>query len=122
MLLPVAILAAMGAATLVAYARVRATRDEVMHARAVIEASERVLSDLTDAETGQRGYLLAGRESYLAPYQRALFALRADTLDLRTLLAADSAQHAHLRELFPVIDDKMAELGRTVALRRAGNA
>src|ERR1700692_1860424 len=29
-------------------------------------------STLTDAETGQRGFLLTGRESYLAPYRLAL--------------------------------------------------
>ncbi|MBC7942495.1 MAG: CHASE3 domain-containing protein [Chitinophagaceae bacterium] len=34
-------------------------------------AALRCLQLLTDAETAQRGYLLTGRDAYLAPYQAA---------------------------------------------------
>lgn len=37
---------------------------------AVLEI-ERTLSVLKDAETGQRGYLLTGKDRYLAPYRAA---------------------------------------------------
>lgn len=32
---------------------------------------EKLMSDLKDAETGQRGYLLTGKPSYLKPYDEA---------------------------------------------------
>ena len=41
------------------------------HTHAVQLQLSLVLSDLTDAETGQRGFLLTGLESYLEPYNTA---------------------------------------------------
>ena len=32
---------------------------------------ERTLTAITDAETGQRGFLITGKEEYLAPYDNA---------------------------------------------------
>ena len=41
------------------------------HSRAIISQLTLALSTLTDAETGQRGYLLTGAKSYLAPFRSA---------------------------------------------------
>src|ERR1700736_3527312 len=41
----------------------------------VIAQLQTVLSTVKDAETGQRGYLLTGRESYLEPHTEARGAL-----------------------------------------------
>jgi CHASE3 domain sensor protein len=46
--------------------------DEVNLAHAVITEIEQVLTDLQDAETGQRGFLLTGDERFLKPYNAAL--------------------------------------------------
>ena len=46
--------------------------------KATIIGLERLLSALKDLETGQRGYLLTGDESYLDPYNRALPRLDGD--------------------------------------------
>ncbi len=118
MILPVGILLAIGVATLVAYARVRAMGEMVVRAHGVIEAADRVSADLTDAETGQRGYLLTGREVYLAPYRRAAAALAADTVSLRRQTADNPQEAARLRRLLPVLDRKMGELEQTIELRR----
>ena len=45
-------------------------RDE--EAFAVLGAANSVLDNLEDAETGQRGYLLTGDESYLSPYRQGV--------------------------------------------------
>ena len=45
---------------------------KVAHTHEVIESLEALLSTLKDAETGQRGYLLAEDEKYLKPYDDAL--------------------------------------------------
>jgi CHASE3 domain sensor protein len=62
-----------------------------------------VLSLVRDAETAQRGYLLAGRSLYLAPYTAAVEELpqRLDHLDA---LISDNPQQPAAREaeaLFP---------------------
>ena len=57
-----------------------------------IEATQSTLQDLTNAETGQRGFLLTNDDHYLAPYRAALIAVAADTARLRALVGADAVQ------------------------------
>ncbi len=120
MILPVGILLTIGVATVVAYARVQAMGDMVAQAHRVLEAADRVSADLTAAETGQRGYLLTGRDAYLAPYTRSLAALRVDTVELRQLTAGNPDAAARVASLQPAIDEKLAELAETIELYRRG--
>src|ERR1700737_5407984 len=46
-----------------------------------------VLKDLTDMETGQRGYLLTGDPAYLQPYTDAKSRIEMDFVDLRAGLS-----------------------------------
>src|SRR6478609_1040093 len=41
----------------------------------VHDATTELLSAMADAETGQRGFLITGRDEYLGPYNNALAAL-----------------------------------------------
>ena len=50
----------------------------VRHALEVEAQLNRVQATATDAETGQRGYLLTGRPSYLEPYEAARRELPAE--------------------------------------------
>lgn len=91
----------------------------VTHAHEVLEAVARVLSVMKDAETGQRGFLLTGNETYLQPYDAALGAIDKTLVELRTLTAESSHDQARLSEAEPLIEGKLAELKRTIELRRA---
>jgi CheY-like chemotaxis protein len=82
--------------------------------------TEVLLSILKDAETGQRGYLLTGREDYLAPFLDAKHALPAQFATLAALIGQDPAQRIRLETLKTLSDEKMSELSQTVELRRAG--
>src|SRR4051812_17489319 len=53
---------------------VRATEQLLQHV-------ESILSTIKDAETGQRGYVITGDESYLDPYRRALVDIRRELSD-----------------------------------------
>ena len=58
-------------------------------------------STVKDAETGERGYLLTGDKTYLAPYNAALTRIRAEMADVRTmakmgLLPGDEIGRAHV--------------------------
>src|SRR5271156_66802 len=44
--------------------------------REVLLHLESLMSSLKDAETGQRGYLLTGRDPYLEPYRPARIAIK----------------------------------------------
>jgi CHASE3 domain sensor protein len=44
----------------------------VSHTQKVLVETDGVLSAVTDAQTGQRGFILTGHEDFLEPYQAAL--------------------------------------------------
>jgi methyl-accepting chemotaxis protein len=77
-----------------------------------------LLSQLKDAETGQRGYLLTGVDSYLEPYASALQQISSTFADVVKLTADNPRQQRRLTSLSSVIDSKLAELKETVELRR----
>ena len=81
-----------------------------------------VLSTLKDAETGQRGYLLTGREGYLEPYLSAKGSLPKQLARLRGPLVSDPTQRERFEALESLANDKMTELDQTVGLHRAGQA
>jgi CheY-like chemotaxis protein/signal transduction histidine kinase/CHASE3 domain sensor protein len=81
---------------------------------------EGLLSTLKDAETGQRGFLLTGEESYLAPYTDAKDAMPDEFKSMRALLVDRPEQRRRLDALQSLANLKMAELESTVAARRAG--
>lgn len=87
-------------------------------ARQAIIEIETLISKVKDAETGQRGYLLVGRESYLVPYRTAKTSVPSQIMILRKALANQPDQIARLDKIEKVIDQKMAELERTIELRR----
>jgi len=81
-----------------------------------------VMSTLKDAETGQRGFLLTGRESYLEPYSTAKGALADEFKSLRHALADRPEQLQRIDALQSFAEQKMSELGKTVELQHAGRA
>jgi signal transduction histidine kinase len=96
----------------------RSARAGVSSTHGAIEATQSVLQDITDAETGQRGFLLTADEGYLEPYHAALNRLAADRALLRTLAGRDPAQKRDLDSLSGVIDAKVAELANTIGIMR----
>lgn len=79
----------------------------------------RLLSTLTDAETGQRGFVITGNESYLEPYRSAIADIKSVFGDVERLTAANPAQQHRLAAMSPLIDAKLAELKRIIDARRA---
>jgi len=85
----------------------------------VIQQLELVQSGLTDAETGQRGYLLTGEERYVEPFTEARASLPTEIGRLRTLMQS-SATRTTAETIEELSRQKMDELGETIALRRSG--
>lgn len=77
-----------------------------------------LISSLTDAETGQRGYLLTGDATYLAPYERAITEVGRAVAEVEQLTSDYPNQQRRLAALKPLIDAKLAELKQTIDLRR----
>jgi CHASE3 domain sensor protein len=90
----------------------------VAHTHQVRSELADLLSQLKDAETGQRGYLITNDESYLAPYQAALASIKSTLDDLRKLTSDNPDQQRRLAAISPLIEGKLAELKQTIELRR----
>src|ERR1700733_1728333 len=88
----------------------------------VLRRLQALLSTLKDAETGQRGFLLTGEESYLTPYTDAKDALPEEFRTVRALLVNRPEQARRLDALESLANLKMTELEATVAARRAGHS
>lgn len=78
-----------------------------------------LMSSLVDAETGQRGYILTGLESYLEPYTRASARLDAQLTELGWRFENAPEQKATLERIKRLVSEKKSELSRTIELRRA---
>lgn len=79
---------------------------------------ERLLSLLRDAETGQRGYLLTGRDEYLAPYVEATAKIAATFDEISPLVEQDPQQQRLLAALRVTAEQKLHELGYVITTRR----
>jgi len=82
--------------------------------------NEQVLVSLLDAETGQRGYLLTGQESYLSPYDDAVARLPPVLDRLDRLAAALPQQQAAIARIRQLSVRKTDELAETLRLRSTG--
>ncbi len=83
---------------------------------AVLHSTNALLSELRDAETGQRGYALTGNESFLEPYLAVRDRISGHLNELRQL--STSAAQKELDALPPLVTAKMAEMAQVIQLRR----
>jgi CHASE3 domain sensor protein len=90
----------------------------VSHSHEVRRDLADLLSELKDAETGQRGFVITGKDSYLVPYQSALEQFKTTFEHIRSLTSDNSDQQRRLDKLMPLIESKLAELKRTIDMRR----
>jgi PAS domain S-box-containing protein len=88
----------------------------------VLQEARAVLALVTDAETGQRGYLLMGDGSYLRPYERAVASLPDAIQRFQRLVQGRAEQARRVEELRVLLDRKMAELNATVVARRTAGS
>src|SRR5437868_10640325 len=88
------------AATIILTVREQEAFVRVRHTLEVENQVSLVLSRLQDAETGERGYLLArGNAAFLEPYQAAVANSRTDLDHLADLVDDSPSQTARVREL-----------------------
>jgi PAS domain S-box-containing protein len=86
--------------------------------RRIQDTANELLSLLKDAETGQRGFILTGRESYLEPYNRATAAVSRLFQQFEEASRDRPDQWERAKALRPVVDEKLRELAHTISSRR----
>jgi signal transduction histidine kinase len=96
--------------------------DTQTNATAVTRASAQraeiieIRNSLLDAETGQRGYLLTGKEKYLLPYTLGSTNLGPELEHLEAVVEDNPAEIAAIERLRQVSKEKLAELAHTIEL------
>ena len=90
----------------------------VSHTHEVRTTIADLLSLMKDAETGQRGYVITGDDSYLEPHRLALLGIEKTFDTLRKLTSDNEQQQRRLDAARISIDAKLAELRKTIDMRR----
>ncbi|MGN6422142.1 MAG: response regulator [Asticcacaulis sp.] len=92
--------------------------DRIAQTHEVILGLNQILSTMKDAETGQRGYVLTGQESYLQPYDNALNSIEEQVLKVEQETQGQPEFQRRMAPLKSHIAAKLNELAQTISLRR----
>ena len=94
-----AILVGIGTASSIDWLQNKKTTFEAEKSHLVVDTTKDLLSQLKDAETGQRGYLITGEDNYLQPYNSAIATIGKNVKQLRQLTSDDPSPTAKNRLL-----------------------
>jgi CHASE3 domain sensor protein len=83
-------------------------------------ALQNLMSQLLNAETGQRGFLLSGLPTYLEPYYAALAQIRESRAAAIKSLSSEPSAIGELGMLDRAVTAKLKELDHTIGLKSAG--
>lgn len=87
------------------------------HTYQVLNELEELISQVKEAETGQRGYVLTGDKRYLEPHNAAIKIIAQNLKDLRSLTADNPKQQSRIDTLEPLLTNKLAVIQETINLR-----
>lgn len=79
------------------------------------------LAMLRDVETGQRGFVLSGIDSFLEPYTAAIIELPSLKRELVNG-SMDDAETVAVREINALVDAKLVNAAESIAAKRAQTA
>ncbi len=92
--------------------------NEVIEARDLRGAAVELRTALQAAKSSQRGFILTSNEIYLAPFDAAKTQAQNQLDKLKRALASQVEYDPMMRRLISVVNDKLAEMDQTVALKR----
>lgn len=93
----------------------------VGHTWQVINATERIMGSMKDAESGNRGYLLTGDPAYLPPYTQATHDLPDEFSHLTALTADNPGQQAQISQMRSLVNQRLQLLQSGIDQRRSEN-
>ncbi len=101
----------------------------VAHTNSILDSISELQGTIVDAETGQRGFIITGRESFLEPYTNAVAKEQSGTTriesqiaELQSITAAEPRQQDRIQLLQPLIAQRLRILKDAIDLRRQNPA
>jgi PAS domain S-box-containing protein len=110
-------LIAMAAVSYPMLVRLRKDAAGVEHSHRVIATLRLLISSATDAETGERGYIITGKEEFLEPYHSGLQAVNHALSEVRRLTTDNPEQQRRLDVLEPIVAERLAVLKEGIERR-----
>ncbi|WP_149914625.1 response regulator [Sphingobacterium cavernae] len=95
-------------------------REKVLHTQNTLLSTDRVLVDLLNAETGQRGYILTNNEAFLAPFYKGMESLPKSIEQIRNQLEVTSSQSTRIDSISSLVHARLSILGEIVDAKKAG--
>jgi len=114
-------IAAVSATSFWAFREIETAAAARLEASQIMARANGLLSEVRDAEIGQRGYLLTGDPAYLGLYNEAEATMDEHLKELQ-LLARSESLYGQIVILAPLVKSRMAELAKAIELRRGGDA
>ncbi|RYE54697.1 MAG: GAF domain-containing protein, partial [Sphingobacteriales bacterium] len=94
--------------------------DLVAHSNEVINNLDNTISNLKDAETGQRGYLLTGNKVFLQPYYGAKERVNALYLNIKQETQDNPYQQRKIDTLKEILDTRLNIIEKTIKVKENG--
>jgi len=114
-----AILGSFGGTSLFAYRNMNGLIENshwVDHSYQILSAGDRIMSDLTEAESGARGYALTGKDIFLDPYNDAVSSLDKRVGVLKQLVSDNPQQAQRIEVLRNLIAEKLKSLEEIIKM------
>lgn len=117
--LTLSFLATLGLLSLNSISTLSDTNERVDHTHEVIQQAMQIEAAAVDMETGMRGYLLAGNEAFLSPYNQGKRRFEELTTELKLTVNDNPAQVTLLGDIENVIQEWQSNVTESaIALRR----
>ena len=94
------------------------TDRSVAHTQSVKRELLNMLSSMRAAETNQRGYILTGDESFIAPYREAAEQAALHLAEARRLTRDNAEQQQRLAQLAPLVSARLSTMAKVLEVRR----
>ena len=113
-----AILIFIGSASYRSTNKLMDTAEWVTHTHLVLERLSGLIQCLTDAETGQRGFVITGDEIYLEPYRSGIAVIDQYMREIRNLTVDNPHQQQRMDILDPLVAQRMNSLKELMSIRQ----
>jgi PAS domain S-box-containing protein len=94
------------------------TKELINHTRELISWTESILTEVTEVETGARGYVITGDSIFLEPYTSSVFVISGYLSILKKTSKNDNLQKLRVDSLEKFIVQKVALTKQMIALRK----
>jgi signal transduction histidine kinase/CHASE3 domain sensor protein/ActR/RegA family two-component response regulator len=95
--------------------------DMIIHTHEVLTSLGQVKANLLNLETGQRGFIITGKQKYLKPYTTSLKVVQENIARLRKLTSDNKNQTKRISLLKEMVNSKLDVINKTIQLRQQKN-